>query len=1699
MKKRLLIAVRESFFQKSSLKTPVLTTLLFFLVQSSHAQQWNVLGNESQLSSVTSSYTSLAVLDNIPYVVYAEGSSSGLAKVKRRNSTTGAWEQVGGTLASNAAYTRIYNDKNNKLYVSYVDVGSSNKLAVVTYNTATQAWEALVPGNPYVSTGTVTYSISQFISTPRSSLAFDNNNVPYVAFSERATTGNAFVKRFVNGAWETVGGAAASSDIAVANNIALDNNNVPYLVYIQQSTATATTGAIKTYRFNAGNNSWENVSPPSPVSGGSSTTGATTGARHTNIAMDSTFNPVVTYFNTSNSNKSTVIRYNKATAAWTYVGTTSTRDAASNTLVRDNGGNLYNAFVDCMSTTCTSVARVFKLSDGAASFIEIKNASNSSGIDASVSNLNVAIGTDTSKPFVVYTKTNSSGIVTPVVQVFSQPVITNAVTNITSTSATTGGNVTADAGAVTERGIVYSTSINPTTADTKLPDAMSGSGSFTTSLTALSAATTYHVRAYAITNAGTIYGSDVAFITPAPDPNSVLVQDNGTTLVLSNGSVKATITKSNANVTSLLYNGIEMISGGYNGGQIYWSWNMPNYQQPTGCTYTLTADPRNNNFTYAEIKLHMTWDGTTSTAAMDVDVYYSLTKTASGIYASATLSHPASYPALPGGEWRMASYPNPRFDWLSVDSLRNKVIASGNDWSNAADVAGAPPEVKLLTTGLYKDNYECKYDYSADFGAIDVWGWSSTADNVGLWVTAPSKEYYPGGPMKRELMCHSTPVLLNMLGGTHYGMGDQTSVAAGEDWQKTYGPFLIYCNKVDAGTPNAPKALWEDAKAQAKAEQGAWPYAWYTNPSYAQESGRSTVTGKLVINDSGNPSAANMWVGLAPQQVGNNNVADFQHWSKNYQFWVKTDANGNFTIPHVLPGTYNFYAFGPAASGQLSLANYVTVTAGGTVNLNEVTWTPNRIAPTVWEIGTLDRTAMEFKHGTDWWTSNVYPDPNWAKFMDYTKEFPNDVNFTIGQSDIKNDWNFVMPYDKSVQSTSPKWNVNFKLPVAPVAGSNASLYVSLAENFSSALILNVNGVNVTSPSTGVIPGSSSNAMIRKGIHGAWAEARFTFPASYLKAGDNQITFSLRITGGATSGEVMYDYLRLEANIPECTMPSFTASPKDTVTSTRANGCDTVVTYTAEAAGYPTPSLTYSFTGATTASGEGTGSGSVFNKGTTTVTIAATNKCGTTKYSFIVTVNDSIKPIITAPSDIKVGTNNGCTAINLDLGKPTVTDNCSTADNLLVTNDAPTAFPQGTTTVTWTVKDEAGNTQTATQQVTVVDDVKPTITVPADVYVGTNSNCSATGVVLGAPTVSDNCSDGDLLMVTSDAPSVFPIGTTTVTWMVTDAAGNSQTAAQTVTVSDDQKPSITVPQAQYFCYNGSGYTVPAITASDNCGVASVSYSITGATTRNGSGADASGNFNVGTSTITWTITDVHSNQSAGSVTVTVYAPFAANIPDVYAVNQSIDAKNTLYIGYGPSSLTLSATPTGTVYSYKWQAGQTTSSISINAAGTYTVTVADANGCTATASKTISVLDVSCGNNSDKVMVCHNGVSICVASSAVQTHLNHGDYLGSCTARSSSITSAVGIHESTLSVGSGLSVYPNPTAGKFRVQLKGYQASKAVVMIVDVNGRLLTQREVNELGSAQQVIEFDASSFAAGVYLVKVLSKEGITMEKIVVQR
>jgi uncharacterized protein (TIGR02145 family) len=88
---------------------------------------------------------------------------------------------------------------------------------------------------------------------------------------------------------------------------------------------------------------------------------------------------------------------------------------------------------------------------------------------------------------------------------------TAAITSINLTSAVSGGNISNDGGgAITARGVCWSTTANPTTAGSKTTDA-TGTGSFISNISGLLPGTAYHVRAYAVNSAGTAYGNDLVF------------------------------------------------------------------------------------------------------------------------------------------------------------------------------------------------------------------------------------------------------------------------------------------------------------------------------------------------------------------------------------------------------------------------------------------------------------------------------------------------------------------------------------------------------------------------------------------------------------------------------------------------------------------------------------------------------------------------------------------------------------------------------------------------------------------------------------------------------------------------------------------------------------------------------------------------------------------------------------------------------------------------------------------------------------------------------------------------------------------------------------------------------------------------------------------------------------------------------------
>ncbi len=355
-------------------------------------------------------------------------------------------------------------------------------------------------------------------------------------------------------------------------------------------------------------------------------------------------------------------------------------------------------------------------------------------------------------------------------------------------------------------------------------------------------------------------------------------------------------------------------------------------------------------------------------------------------------------------------------------------------------------------------------------------------------------------------------------------------------------------------------------------------------------------------------------------------------------------------------------------------------------------------------------------------------------------------------------------------------------------------------------------------------------------------------------------------------------------------------------------------------------------------------------GTYTITYTyGTAPCiGTATASVTIIANNP--PVITCPQNITVNALPFvCFGIVLDLGDPTVSGGCGGIAS--ISNDAASIFfPVGTTTITWTVTDNGGNVVTCTQTVTVVDTQDPFFICPGDRTVNANAGqCYATNVNLGSPSfVFDNCG---VASVTNNAPAQFPVGTTVVTWTVTDVNGNTSTCTQDVTVVDNQNPSITCPANISTGTNGglcsASVTVPDPVTNDNCGVTRLTWSMSGATSGSSpaTGIHVVGTrtFNVGTTTITYTVRDAANRTATCSFTVTVTDDDAP-----------VPAVETLPVATGVCNVTVTA-PTAIDNCNGVITGTTTDPLTYTVPGEYTITwtYTDASGNSSTQTQSVVV--------------------------------------------------------------------------------------------------------------------------------------------------
>ncbi len=709
-----------------------------------------------------------------------------------------------------------------------------------------------------------------------------------------------------------------------------------------------------------------------------------------------------------------------------------------------------------------------------------------------------------------------------------------------------------------------------------------------------------------------------------PVPVAVTVTDNGNSWTLDNGIVKATIVKDSGAMPSMIYRGMEMLkaSGGV------WEHNP---QGAPKVTNSITIDPASNGGARAEVSIKgvsggtfmMTRGAPGGGTLCDIELRYSLGRGDSGIYIYSILGHPASYPAAGvGAEDRFITRLSQDFDWITVDKDRNMLEAAPTDWGTGVVVHAK--EQRIMSKGVYKNSVEHKYSYSGMQGYTKAYGWSSTKNHIGMWFINPTIEYLSGGPTRLDLDAHfgdnanPEPIILDYWHSGHYS-GAAVPLAAGEEWTKVVGPIFVYANYLDkpkpvtqaeldtlaatAGNPVVPaswtanaNALWADAIAQYKKENAKWPYPWVKGVDYTPLAERGNVTGRILLEDRLAPKGSskalpNLIVVLshpdfeAPQPASgpaaggfaasearagfaggfnraNTGPGSWMHDARFYQFFTEGAEDGNFTISKIRPGTYTLHAWADGVLGEFEKTN-VTVAPGKTLDLGALVWTPVRFGAQVWEIGYPDRSANEFfkGDGQNYWL--------WGWNLRYALLFPNDVTYTVGQSDWRKDWFFEeVPHATNLSFVNPEakdpanqrfgwvkaesleqypqtdqrgpwavygrgketvWTIKFNMP-KPARGL-AALRVGLAgvNGMRGGLAVALNGRSIGAIGSGSdadnAPLRNTDAIRYNTDRGLWQERTLKFDAALLQPGENAMTFT--VPGGDLQSGVVWDYLRLE--------------------------------------------------------------------------------------------------------------------------------------------------------------------------------------------------------------------------------------------------------------------------------------------------------------------------------------------------------------------------------------------------------------------------------------------------------------------------------------------------------------------------------------------------------------------------------------------
>ncbi|MDE5839559.1 MAG: hypothetical protein K2H49_01425, partial [Muribaculaceae bacterium] len=405
--------------------------------------------------------------------------------------------------------------------------------------------------------------------------------------------------------------------------------------------------------------------------------------------------------------------------------------------------------------------------------------------------------------------------------------------------------------------------------------------------------------------------------------------------------------------------------------------------------------------------------------------------------------------------------------------------------SNAEMAVAEKNSVQDATYYLSDGSIYTKYNWAQFIDRDDFHGLMN--GKVGVWNIPVSYEWLNGGPMRQELTVHATsksPITIQMIQGEHLGASSQTY----EDGHtQIFGPFMIYVNDSESR-----EEMIADARAKARQLKAEWPFTWFENQYYPLD--RATVTGKIDITTG--QKAGDVKVVLAAP--GSNLLRQ----GGNYIYWGVTDADGNFSIPAVRKGNYSLYAYATTGTITDELCVDDIEIAESSTDLGSIEWSPVTLEHQLWNIGENNRLADGFNCSD---RPRAYEAWQWQ---------PANIEYTIGKSNPSEDW-------YNAQTKNGKWTVKFNLDREYEGDAMLTASIAGVSN-SPQIAVSVNGNNKETWSL------KDDGSIRRSatLAGRHLVKSISFPASELKLGENEITFTA--SNCKDKSGVLYDCIKLEA-------------------------------------------------------------------------------------------------------------------------------------------------------------------------------------------------------------------------------------------------------------------------------------------------------------------------------------------------------------------------------------------------------------------------------------------------------------------------------------------------------------------------------------------------------------------------------------------